>query len=90
MTRSKWKGPYFKINLLYKLMKTLEAKTHKPIKIWSRSSTILREFIDQDFEVHNGNRFIKVRVSKEMVGHKFGEFASTRRYALKKKKKGKK
>lgn len=87
MTRSKWKGPYFKINLLSKLIKNIENKNYKPIKIWSRGSTILKEFVDQDFEVHNGHRFIKVRVTKEMVGHKFGEFSSTRRYSIKKKKK---
>ena len=48
-------------------------------KIWSRRSVILPQFIDQNFEIHNGKQFIKLKVSEDMVGHKFGEFALTRK-----------
>ena len=88
MSRSKWKGPFFDIKLLKKI---LDLKNEfKRFKIWSRNCTILREFVNHEFEIHNGNKFINLRVTNDMIGHKFGEFASTRRYKLKKKKKGKK
>jgi small subunit ribosomal protein S19 len=57
-----------------------------PIRVWSRRSFILPEFIDQFFEIHNGKQFISFQVSEDMVGHKFGEFASTRKKTLHKKK----
>nr|YP_001315122.1 ribosomal protein S19 [Chlorokybus atmophyticus]ABO15119.1 ribosomal protein S19 [Chlorokybus atmophyticus] len=55
-------------------------------KIWSRRSTILPDFVGQSFEVHNGKLFIPVRITEEMIGHKFGEFASTRKKPVHKKK----
>lgn len=88
MSRSKWKGPFFDINLLKKVIKS--QNEYKRFRVWSRNSTILKEFINHNFEIHNGIKFINLRVTDEMVGHKFGEFASTRRYSIKKKKKGKK
>lgn len=85
MSRSKWKGPFFNVKLLKKV---LESKNNfSRFKVWSRNCTILREFVDYEFDVHTGNKFIKVSVNNEMIGHKFGEFASTRKYAIKKKKK---
>ena len=57
-----------------------------PIRIWSRRSFILPEFIDQFFEIYNGKQFISFQVNEDMVGHKFGEFAATRKKALHKKK----
>nr|QFP99102.1 ribosomal protein S19 [Telonemida sp.] len=88
MSRSKWKGPFFDITLL---KKTLASKGEfKRLRTRSRSSTILREFIGREFEVHTGNNFVTLKVTNDMLGHKFGEFASTRRYGVKKKKKGKK
>lgn len=57
-----------------------------PIRVWSRRSFILPEFIDKFFEVHNGKQFISFQVNEDMVGHKFGEFASTRKKTLHKKK----
>jgi small subunit ribosomal protein S19 len=87
MSRSKSKGPFFDMKLLKKVL-LLENK-FKRFKIWSRNCTILREFVNYEFDVHNGNKFIGVHVTNEMIGHKFGEFASTRRYGVKKKKKSK-
>jgi small subunit ribosomal protein S19 len=57
-----------------------------PIRVWSRRSFILPEFIDQFFEIYNGKQFISFQVNEDMVGHKFGEFASTRKKTLHKKK----
>jgi small subunit ribosomal protein S19 len=88
MSRSKWKGPFFDFKLLKKVSDS--KNNFKRFKVWSRNSTILREFVNREFDIHNGNKFISLRVSSDMIGHKFGEFASTRRYAIKKKKKGKK
>lgn len=87
MTRSSWKGAFFHPSLLKKVKKH---ENYYKIKTWSRSSTILREFIGQDFEVHNGRNFVPLTVKEEMVGHKFGEFASTRKMGSHKIKKGKK
>jgi small subunit ribosomal protein S19 len=84
MSRSKWKGPFFKVKLLKKVL-TLKNE-FKAFKIWSRNCTILREFVNHEFDIHNGNKFVGLRVTNDMIGHKFGEFASTRRYAIKKKK----
>ena len=57
-----------------------------PIKIWSRRSIILPEFLSQQFEIHNGKDFISLQVNEEMIGHKFGEFSSTRKKTIHKKK----
>jgi small subunit ribosomal protein S19 len=84
MSRSKWKGPYFDAKLL-KIILTLKNNFER-VRVWSRNSTILREFINHEFDIHNGNKFINLRVTNDMIGHKFGEFASTRRYGIKKKK----
>lgn len=87
MPRSLKKGPYFHRSILKKVQ---DKKDFRNIKIWSRSSTILPEFVGHTFEVHNGHKFIVVSVSDEMIGHKFGEFASTRKAGKHKLKKGKK
>jgi small subunit ribosomal protein S19 len=58
----------------------------KLVRVWSRRSFILPEFIDQFFEIHNGKQFISLQVNEDMVGHKFGEFASSRKKTLHKKK----
>jgi small subunit ribosomal protein S19 len=87
MARSLKKGAFFQANLL---KKTKNKKDFKTIKIWSRSSTILPEFMGYTFEIHNGKSFISLKVIEEMVGHKFGEFASTRKSGTHKMKKGKK
>ena len=80
MARSVWKGPFVDINLLKKAEKVSESGRKEVIKTWSRRSTILPQFVGLTFGVHNGNKFIPVSVSEEMVGHKLGEFAPTRTY----------
>ena len=78
MTRSVWKGPYIHPSLLKKVELANEKNDRKPIKTWSRSSTILPQMVGLTFAVHNGNKFVPVLVSEEMIGHKLGEFAPTR------------
>lgn len=80
MTRSIWKGPYIHPSLLKKVEVANEKNDRRPIKTWSRASTILPTMVDLTFAVHNGNKFIPVLVSEEMIGHKLGEFALTRTF----------
>ncbi len=80
MSRSSKKGPYFDEKLLKKTLKQKESTNREPIKTWSRACTILPEFVDHTFLVHNGKIFFKVLVREEMVGHKLGEFALTRTF----------
>jgi len=78
MSRSLKKGPFVDFKLLTKVEK-LESR-RDPIKTWSRSCTIVPEFVGCTFSVHNGNRFLKVFITEDMVGHKLGEFAPTRTF----------
>jgi small subunit ribosomal protein S19 len=80
MTRSIWKGPFVDAYVLKKVEKARASRRHEIIKIWSRRSTILPQFVDLIFGVHNGHKFIPVQVTENMIGHKFGEFAPTRTY----------
>jgi small subunit ribosomal protein S19 len=80
MARSVWKGPFIDGYLLKKADKVRESGRNEAIKTWSRRSTIMPQFVGLTFSVHNGNKFIPVLVSEEMVGHKLGEFAPTRTY----------
>lgn len=80
MSRSVWKGPFVDGYLLKKADKVRESSRNDVIKIWSRRSTILPNFVGLNFAVHNGNKFIPVYVTEEMVGHKFGEFSPTRTF----------
>ncbi|TCT35541.1 30S ribosomal protein S19 [Martelella mediterranea] len=80
MARSVWKGPFVDGYLLKKAEKVRESGRHEVIKIWSRRSTIMPQFVGLTFGVYNGSKHIPVSVSEEMVGHKFGEFAPTRTY----------
>jgi small subunit ribosomal protein S19 len=80
MARSLKKGPFVDHHLMAKVEKAAATKDKKPIKTWSRRSTILPDFIGLTFQVHNGKQFVPVNVSEEMVGHKFGEFAPTRNF----------
>ena len=80
MTRSVWKGPFVDGYLLKKADAARDAKRSEVIKIWSRRSTILPNFVGLTFGVYNGQKHIPVAVSEEMVGHKFGEFAPTRTF----------
>mgnify|MGYP005873587971 FL=1 len=80
MARSVWKGPFVELSLLKKAEVAQDAGNSKPIKTWSRRSTILPQFVGLTFSVYNGHKFIPVAVSEEMVGHKLGEFAPTRTF----------
>jgi small subunit ribosomal protein S19 len=78
MSRSLKKGPYVDYRLIKKVK---DAKPGGPaIKTWSRNCTIVPEMIGYSFNVHNGKDFIEVKVTEEMVGHKLGEFAPTRKF----------
>ena len=81
MSRSVWKGPFVDPSLIKKVDK-LKDKTNKtPIKTWSRKSTIIPEFVGYSFLIHNGKKFIPIKISEEMVGHKLGEFSPTRQFS---------
>ena len=80
MARSVWKGPFVDGHLLKKVQKAIESGKKDIIKTWSRRSTILPVFVGYTFAVHNGNKFIPVSVSEEMVGYKLGVFAPTRTF----------
>ena len=73
MSRSLWKGPFSQP--LYKAL----AHPMAVKQIWSRTSMILPEYVDKNFKVHNGKGWVSLKIIEEMVGHKFGEFSSTRR-----------
>jgi len=80
MARSIKKGPYIAASL-YKKVDAMEISGKKSvIKTWSRRSMISPDFVGYTFAVHNGNKFIPVYVTENMVGHKFGEFAQTRTF----------
>jgi small subunit ribosomal protein S19 len=78
MSRSLKKGPYVHASLIKKIDALNESNDKRVIKTWSRASTITPEFVGHTIAVHNGNKFIPVYVSENMVGHKLGEFAPTR------------
>lgn len=78
MSRSLKKGPYVDPKLYKKVMNQKETGSREPIKTWARACTIVPEFVNHSFLVHNGKNFIKVFVTEDMVGHKLGEFAPTR------------
>ena len=80
MARSIRKGPFVDHHLLNKVEAAVTAKSKKPIKTWSRRSTILPEMIDLTIAVHNGKDHVPVFVTENMVGHKLGEFAQTRTF----------
>jgi|TARA_B110000467_G_scaffold22538_1_gene20036 small subunit ribosomal protein S19 len=80
MPRSLKKGPYIDPKLQKKVDAIAEAKKKQVIKTWSRRSTISPQFVGLTFAVHNGNKFIPVYVSENMVGHKLGEFSPTRTF----------
>lgn len=87
MSRSKWKGPYLQKQLLVDFLKKKDTKK-KEIYTYSRNSEIIFPFIGFTFNIHNGKDFIKTKITKEMLGHKLGEFSPTRKkFSFKKKKK---
>ena len=80
MARSIWKGPFVHPSLLKKVDKIKDKTDKRPIKTWSRNSTIIPDFVGVAFLIHNGKTFIPITISEEMVGHKLGEFAPTRTF----------
>lgn len=78
MSRSSKKGPYVDAKLLKKVLTQKQSGKKDPIKTWRRASTIPPEFVGVTLAVHNGKNFISVYISESMVGHRLGEFASTR------------
>ena len=80
MARSIRKGPFIDHHLLNKVEVAVASKSKKPIKTWSRRSTILPEMIDLTIAVHNGRDHVPVYITDNMVGHKLGEFAMTRTF----------
>ena len=78
MSRSKKKGPFIQERLLERVRIMNSRNEKKVVKTWSRASTISPEFVGHTLAVHNGNKFIPVYISENMVGHKLGEFAPTR------------
>ena len=78
MARSVKKGPFVQDALVKKVETQNAAGSKKVIKTWSRASTVLPDFVGHTFAVHNGNKFVPVYVTENMVGHKLGEFSPTR------------
>ena len=81
MSRSIWKGPFVDPSLLKKVEKLKDQSNKPPIKTWSRKSTIIPEFVGHSFLIHNGKKFIPIKISEEMGGHKLGEFSPTRQFS---------
>ncbi len=80
MPRSLKKGPYIDVKLLKKVNALNETGEKKVIKTWARRSTVPPEFVGHTLAVHNGNKFIPIYITENMVGHKLGEFAPTRTF----------
>ena len=80
MARSIKKGPFVDASLMKKIEKLNESNKKEVVKTWSRRSTIFPDFIGHTIAVHNGREFIPVYITEEMVGHKLGEFALTRKF----------
>ena len=80
MGRSVKKGPYVESSLLERIRALNEKNEKKVFKTWSRRSTITPEFVGHTLAVHNGNKFIPVYITENMVGHKLGEFSPTRQF----------
>jgi len=74
MTRSIWKKPY----ISYNLIKQLKVNNKKHIKVYAKESTIYPEFLNKVVEIYNGKKFIKLKITENLIGHKFGEFINTR------------
>ena len=81
MSRAVWKGPFVDPSLIKKVEKQKMETNIKPIKTWSRKSTIIPDFVGVSFLIHNGKKFILITISEDMVGHKLGEFSPTRQFA---------
>ena len=80
MSRSLKKGPFVDPKLLKKVLKQKDLGGGEPIQTWARACTIVPEFVSHSFSVHTGKAFVRVFVTEDMVGHKLGEFAPTRKF----------
>jgi small subunit ribosomal protein S19 len=80
MARSLKKGPFVDLHLMQKVEKAIAENSKRPIKTWSRRSTVLPDFVGLTIAVHNGRQHIPVYVTENMVGHKLGEFANSRTF----------
>ena len=80
MSRAVWKGPFVEESLIKKVDKQKNETIKKPIKTWSRKSTIIPDFVGVSFLIYNGKKFIPITISEDMVGHKLGEFAPTKTF----------
>lgn len=80
MARSIKKGPFVDFNLYDKVEKARAKNEKKPIKTWSRASTIIPEMVNITIAIHNGKNFVPVYITENMIGHKLGEFAPTRHF----------
>src|SRR5437773_12284904 len=80
MSRSAKKGPFVNEKLFRKISRLNETRSKMTVRTWARACTIIPEFVGHTFEVHNGNKFLKVFVTEDMVGHKLGEFSPTRMF----------
>jgi len=80
MSRSAKKGPFVNEKLFRKVAVLNERRAKSPIRTWARACTIIPEFVGHTFEVHNGNKHVRVFVTEDMVGHKLGEFSPTRNF----------
>lgn len=78
--RSTWKGPFIEPKLLKRVQIRSKVKSMKTIKTWSRSSTILPNFIGLKILIHNGKNFLPIYINEKMVGRKLGEFSVTRKF----------
>lgn len=80
MPRSLKKGPFIDVSLFKKVEKAVKLNNKKPLKTWSRRSTVFPNMVGLTISVHNGRNHIPVFITEEMVGHKLGEFSLTRTY----------
>lgn len=88
MNRSIWKGPFIDYSLIKRMQKNTNLKgSSKRLKVWSRRSLIIPEFVGYNFDIYNGYKIIRLFITEDMIGHKFGEFSSTRKKCEHKKKK---
>ena len=82
MSRATWKGPFVEKSLIKKAEKVQKSGKREVIKTWSRRSTIMPDFVGLTFGVYNGQKFVPVSITENMVGHKLGEYSPTRTFKV--------
>jgi len=80
MSRSTKKGPYVDARLLRRVMRQKDSGERDPLRTWNRACTVVPEFVNHTFLIHNGKTFVKLFATEDMVGHRLGEFAPTRTF----------